>query len=159
MALRPGRATLWESLVLGSRLDGELDEELPSCLEESIDRKTRAGLGPAEARRAALAEMGGIQSVKDEVRTGRVGSGIASALRDLRHAWRMIFRMPGLSAVVVLSLGVGIGVNTAVFSWIQAVVLRPLPGVPDASRFPLVEARAEAGTHPRGSWLEYRRPR
>jgi predicted permease len=58
--------------------------------------------------------------------------------------------------VVVLSLGVGIGVNTAVFSWIQAVVLRPLPGVPDASRFQLVETRAEAGTHPGVSWLEYR---
>jgi len=156
MTLRRRMASLWESLVLRSRLDRELDEELASYLEESIDRKIRAGLGPAEARQVALAELGGIQSVKDEVRTGRVGSGLASALRDLRHAWRMIFRMPGLSAVVVLSLGVGIGVNTAVFSWIQAVVLRPLPGVPDALRFHVVETRAEAGTHPGVSWLEYR---
>src|SRR5258708_894876 len=130
MTLRRRMASLWESLVLRSRLDGELDEELTSYLEESIDRKIRAGLGPAEARRAALAEMGGIQSVKDQVRTGRVGSGIASALRDLRHAWRTIFRMPGLSAVVVLSLGVWIVANTAAVSLIRAVLLPPLPRVP-----------------------------
>ncbi|HMF95902.1 MAG TPA: hypothetical protein VKE96_16485 [Vicinamibacterales bacterium] len=51
-----------------------------------------------------------------------------SVLLDLRHAWRALVRMPIVSAVVVLSLAVGIGVNTAVFSWVQAVVLRPLPG-------------------------------
>ncbi len=48
---------------------------------------------------------------------------------DIRHAFRMIGRMPALAAVVILSLGVGIGVNTAIFSWIQAVVLQPMPGV------------------------------
>jgi predicted permease len=76
--------------------------------------------------------------------------------RDLRHAWRSIVRMPVVAAVVVVSLGVGIGVNTAVFSWIQAVVLRPLPGVSGASRFHLVEPRAETGSNPGVSWLEYR---
>jgi predicted permease len=75
---------------------------------------------------------------------------------DLRHAWRTIVRMPVLAAVVVVSLGVGIGVNTAVFSWIQAIILRPLPGVPDGSRFHSVEARAETGSYPGHSWLEYR---
>jgi putative ABC transport system permease protein len=64
--------------------------------------------------------------------------------------------MPVLATVVVLSLGVGIGVNTAVFSWIQAVVLRPLPGVSGASSFHLVEPRAETGSNPGVSWLEYR---
>jgi predicted permease len=64
--------------------------------------------------------------------------------------------MPALAAVVVLSLAVGIGVNTAVFSWIEAVVLRPLPGVPDAGGFHLVEPRANTGSYPGVSWLEYR---
>ncbi len=77
-------------------------------------------------------------------------------LRDLRHAWRAILSAPLLSAVVVVSLGVGIGVNTVIFSWIQALVFRPLPGVADASSFYLVEARAENGTRPGSSWLEYR---
>lgn len=76
--------------------------------------------------------------------------------RDLRHAWWAIVRAPLLSAVVIVSLGVGIGVNTVVFSWIQALVFRPLPGVADASSFHLIEARAEGGPRPGSSWLEYR---
>ncbi|MBI3492345.1 MAG: ABC transporter permease, partial [Acidobacteria bacterium] len=76
--------------------------------------------------------------------------------RDLVHAWRAIVRMPFVAAVVVVSLGVGIGVNTAVFSWLQAMVLQPLPGVPEASSFQLVEPRAETGSYPGVSWLEYR---
>src|SRR2546430_3778166 len=76
-------------------------------------------------------------------------------LSDLSHAWRAIARMPMLAAVVVVSLGVGIGVNTAVFSWVQAVVLRPLPGVADAGGFLLVEPRADTGSYPGVSWREY----
>src|SRR5262245_60395307 len=63
--------------------------------------------------------------------------------------------MPVLATVVVVSLGVGIGVNTAVFSWIEAAMLRPFPGVPDAGGFLLVEPRAETGAYPGASWAEY----
>ncbi|MFL5579583.1 MAG: ADOP family duplicated permease [Gemmatimonadaceae bacterium] len=75
--------------------------------------------------------------------------------RDLRHAARALRRMPGLAAVVVLSLGVGIGVNVVVLSWIQAMLLRPLPGVRDAGAFLLVEPVEEGGTYPGASWREY----
>jgi len=71
------------------------------------------------------------------------------------HAFRSIARMPGLAAVVVLSLGVGIGVNTAVFSWIQAIVLKPIPGVDDSGSFYHVEPKADTGTYPGMSWAEY----
>jgi predicted permease len=64
--------------------------------------------------------------------------------------------MPGLAAVVVASLGVGIGVNAAIFSWIQAVVLQPIPGVARSGRFQLVEPRSDTGAYPGASWLEYR---
>ena len=66
-----------------------------------------------------------------------------------------MLRTPVLAAVVTVSLGAGIGVNTAVFSWVQALVLQPLPGVADARSFQLVEPRAETGSHPGGSWPEY----
>ena len=74
---------------------------------------------------------------------------------DLRQAWRMIKRTPVVAAVVIGSLGIGIGVNTAVFSWVEAIVFRPLPGVSDATSFQLLEARTENGGHPGSSWLEY----
>jgi predicted permease len=94
-----------------------------------------------------------IASLWKSIRVGRV---LDEAGSDLRHARRMIGRSPGLALVVVLSLGAGIGVNTAVFSWIEAIVLRPLPGVRDAGEIHLVEPRASAGSHPGASWLEYR---
>jgi predicted permease len=78
-----------------------------------------------------------------------------SGHHDLRQAWRMLRRAPIVAAVIIGSLGVGIGVNTVVFSWIQALVLKPLPGVRAASDFHLVEARADAGTRPGSSWTEY----
>ena len=74
---------------------------------------------------------------------------------DLRHAWRSIVRMPVVATVVVVSLGVGIGVNTAVFSWVQAMYLQPVPGVPGAGSLYLVEPRSDTGSYPGVSWLEY----
>ena len=74
----------------------------------------------------------------------------------IQHAFRTIARMPGVAAVVVLSLGIGIGVNTAVFSWIQALVLKPIPGVAGSGSFYNIEARADTGTYPGMSWAEYR---
>ena len=79
---------------------------------------------------------------------------IDSARRDVSHAWRMIGRMPVLATVVVLSLGVGIGVNVVIFSWIQAVVFQPIPGVAGAASFNLVEPRTETGMTPGTSWLD-----
>src|SRR5688572_24640196 len=80
---------------------------------------------------------------------------IESFLRDLRQALRAMARMPLLSAVIVLSLAVGIGVNTAVFSWIQLFLFNPLPGVRGGGTLYLVEPRAETGSHPGASWKEY----
>ena len=76
--------------------------------------------------------------------------------RDVGHAARAIARMPGLATVVIVSLAIGIGVNTAIFSWIQALVLKPIPGVKDAASFQLIEPRNEAGSYTSASWLEYR---
>jgi predicted permease len=73
----------------------------------------------------------------------------------IRHAFRAIGRMPGLAAVVILSLGVGIGVNTAVFSWIESMMLKPIPGVDDSGSFYHVDAKSDTGTYPGSSWAEY----
>ena len=77
-------------------------------------------------------------------------------MKDVRQACRSIVRMPALSAVIVLSLALGIGINTVVFSWIQARVLRPIPGVENGAGVYLVEPNPEGGHYPGASWLEYR---
>lgn len=73
----------------------------------------------------------------------------------IQHAFRVLGRSPGLAAVVIVSIGVGIGVNTTVFSWLQAVTLKPLPGVTNGAGFFTVEPKGDAGTFPGSSWLEY----
>ena len=85
-----------------------------------------------------------------------LSSAMTTAIADLRQSLRSIARMPALAAVVVLSLGVGIGVNATIFSWAQALVLQPLPGVANASSVVLIEPRAETGSYPGTSWREYR---
>ena len=77
-------------------------------------------------------------------------------IRDLRHAARTIRRMPGLAAVVIASLAVGIAANTVVFSWVEAVVFNPVPGVRLASGYHLIEPRTETAGYPGASWQEYR---
>ena len=77
-------------------------------------------------------------------------------MSDLRHAARALAHTPLMATVIVLSLGIGVGVNAVVFSWIQALTLRPLPGVSDASRFHLIEPVTDASLRPGSSWLEYR---
>ena len=73
---------------------------------------------------------------------------------DLRHACRSLVRMPAVSAVVIISLALGIGVNTVVFSWIQTRILRPVPGVADGARLQLIEAKSATGLYNGSSWLE-----
>jgi predicted permease len=144
-----------EANLPNERARDELRRELESHFEESG--------GSPGAIRAALMRFGSNDAVSEAFRhaypAGPAQRGVSwleHATRDIRHAWRTIARMPGLATVVVLSLGIGIGVNTAVFSWIQAVILRPLPGVADAKSLQLVEPRTESGSHPGASWLEYR---
>jgi len=81
---------------------------------------------------------------------------IGQVLRDVRHACRVILRMPALAAVVIGSLGVGIGANTVVFSWVEAVVISPVPGIRGASGLHLIEPKNETGIYQGVSWLEYR---
>lgn len=81
---------------------------------------------------------------------------LSTVARDMRHAARAIRRAPLLAAVIVVSIGVGIGVNTVVFAWIQARLLHPLPGVPGSAGLHLVEPRSETGGYPGASWPEYR---
>jgi hypothetical protein len=125
------------------------DERLREEIEEHIALQTaenlRAALSPVEARRQAMLKFGGVEAMKQDYRAERGLLFIENLLGDLRNAGRTIRRMPGLAAVIVVSLAIGIGVNTTIFSWIQMILFQPLPGVSGASNFLLVEPRTETG--------------
>ena len=142
--------------VTRRRDDERLKEEIEQHIALQTAENLRGGLSPVEARRQAMLKFGGVEAMKQDYRAERGLLLIENLLGDLRNAGRTISRMPGLAAVIILSLAIGIGVNTTIFSWIQMILFQPLPAVTGASNFLLVEPRSDTAGYPGASWLEYR---
>lgn len=111
----------------GRRAEQDLADELESHLQHHIDDHVRAGLSPAEARRRAVLALGGVESTKDAVRDRRGWPFLDSLWRDLRFGARTLWRSPSFAIAGIAILGLGIGVNSAIFTVVNAIVLQPLP--------------------------------
>ena len=142
------RAVSFFRNVTGRQKD-ELDiaAEMSAHLDLLIEEKLRSGMKPEEAKRAAQIELGGVEQVKEQVRDARAGAWLDALARDCRFALRMSRKNAGFTAIVVLTLALGIAANTTVLSWISATLLNPIPGVAHTSDLVTV-MRGDRSDHP-----------
>jgi predicted permease len=138
---------LLRNIFAKEKTDRDLDEEVRSYSDLLAQEKIREGMHPEEARRAARLHLGGIEQVKEEVREGRTGAWLDSVLQDLRYAARTLRKNPGFSAIAILTLALGIGANTAIFTLTYSVILKSLP-VPNPQQ--LVRYTFHSGTQDLG---------
>lgn len=138
------------ALFRRSRLEAEIDEELQLHIENRARDLERSGLLRAEAERHARIEFGGRERFKEECREALGAHFLSACLQDVRYGVRALRRSPGFTFVAILTLTIGVGVNTSIFSLIYALAIRPLP-VKDASSLASVYQESRATSeHPRG---------
>ena len=134
------------NLFRREHVERELDDELRAYVDLLTAENVRRGLPRDAARRAALVDAGGVEQTKEEVRDARTGAWLDALARDVRHTVRGLRRSPGFTLAVVCTLAIGIGLNSAIFTLVYAVLARPLP-VRGADRVVNVYQGLRSGGH------------
>src|SRR5436309_613601 len=134
---------LCRKLFRRTTVEQELSAELAQAFEFLVFFTSRRRHTRSEARRLAVIELGGVEQLKEEIREVRAGYNLEALFRDVRFGLRMLLKTPGFTVVAVATLGLSIGANTAIFSLVNGVLLRPLP-FPDAQRLIYIEGKNPA---------------
>ena len=119
--------SMLRNLLRKRQVEGQLDEEVRAFVTLVSDEKMAAGMTAEEARRTALAEFGGMEQVKQSVRDHRAGAGLEVLWQDVRFGMRQLLRNPGFTWTALITLALSIGANTAIFSIVNALMLKSLP--------------------------------
>src|SRR6266568_3779923 len=127
MPFFPKAVSLLRNLFMTRRVERDLDLEVNSHLQLLIDENVRAGMSPQQAQRAARMELSGAEQVKQQVREQRLGDSLNSWISDFRFGARQLYKNPGFTLTVVLTLALSVGANTAIFSLVNVLLLKSLP--------------------------------
>lgn len=131
----------WRALVHKDEMEHELDEEMQFHLDRDIEQKVRSGMTPEDARYAALKSFGRFEQSKEECRSARGVGLVENILRDVSYSVRVLLKNYAFTIVVILTLALGIGANTAIFSFANGILLRPLP-YPQSDRLAVLDETA-----------------